>query len=135
MPPGTQTRYAEVRALVGGVTGIQGASRASTSAAEPLVRNVDLWAFGAHRARSMIDLPSETSRDMERLRTILGQIAYGEVTAFYLHLAEGVRGDDRSVNEFRRFLDLGVARRRRTSSTARPWAPRTGAPSPMPDAA
>lgn len=109
VPPGTQTRYAEVRALVGGVTGIQGASRASTAKSEPLVRNVDLWAFGAHRARSMIDLPSETSRDMERLRTVLGQIASGEVTAFYLHLSEGVRGDDRSTNEFRRFLDLGVA--------------------------
>ncbi len=26
--------------------------------AEPLVRNLDLWAFGAHRARAMIDLPS-----------------------------------------------------------------------------
>ena len=109
VPPGTQTRYAEVRALVGGVTGIQGASRASTATAEPLVRNVDLWAFGAHRARSMIDLPSETSRDMERLRTVLGQIASGEVTAFYLHLSEGARGDERSTTEFNRFMDLGVA--------------------------
>jgi 5-methylthioadenosine/S-adenosylhomocysteine deaminase len=109
VPPGTQTRYAEVRALVGGVTGIQGASRASTATAEPLVRNVDLWAFGAHRARSMIDLPSETSRDMERLRTVLGQITSGEVTAFYLHLSEGARGDERSTTEFNRFMDLGVA--------------------------
>src|SRR3954453_2969384 len=58
VPPKTQTRYAEVRALVGGVTGIQGASGASSASSEPLVRNLDQWAFGAHRARSMIDLPS-----------------------------------------------------------------------------
>ena len=30
-------------------------------ASEPLVRNVDQWAFGAHRARSMVDLPSGRS--------------------------------------------------------------------------
>jgi 5-methylthioadenosine/S-adenosylhomocysteine deaminase len=109
VPAGTQTRYAEVRALVGGVTGIQGASGASTAAAEPMVRNIDLWAFGAHRARAMIDLPSESSRDMPRLRTILDNIAAGTVTAFYLHLSEGARGDERSATEFQRFLDLEAA--------------------------
>lgn len=109
VPAGTQTRYAEVRSLVAGVTGIQGASRASTAAAEPLVRNLDLWAFGAHRARAMIDLPTETSRDMPRLRTVIEKIGAGEVTAFYLHLCEGVRGDQRSQSEFQRFLDLGAA--------------------------
>ena len=35
VPPKTQTRYAEVRALVGGVTGIQGASGASSASSEP----------------------------------------------------------------------------------------------------
>lgn len=109
VPAGAQTRYAEVRALVGGVTAIQGASRASTATREPLVRNVDLWAFGAHRARSMIDLPTGSSRDVPRLRRILADISAGEVTAFYLHLCEGVRGDRRSATEFRNFLDMGVA--------------------------
>ncbi len=109
VPPQTQTRYAEVRALVGGVTAIQGASAASTSAAEPLVRNVDLWVFGDHRARAMIDLPSGSGRDMPRLRKIIDDIAAGSVSAFYLHLCEGVRGDGRSAAEFRRFLDLGAA--------------------------
>ena len=33
----------------------------------------------------------------------------GEVTAFYLHLSEGARGDERSATEFQRFLDLGAA--------------------------
>jgi cytosine/adenosine deaminase-related metal-dependent hydrolase len=109
VPPKTQVRYAEVRALVGGVTGIQGASGASTATMEPLVRNVDLYAFGAHRARAMVDLPSATSRDMPRLTKIIADIAAGEVTAFYLHLAEGVRGDARSATEVQRFLDLGAA--------------------------
>lgn len=109
VPDRTQTRYAEVRALVGGVTGIQGASGASTATMEPLVRNLDLWAFGAHRARAMIDLPSASSRDLPRLCRILTDIAAGAVTAFYLHLCEGVRGDERSVNELARFLELEAA--------------------------
>lgn len=109
VPPRTQSRYAEVRALVGGVTGIQGASGASSAKAEPLVRNIDLWAFGDHRARSMIDLPSGSSRDLPRLEKILADIDAGSVTAFYLHLSEGARGDQRSAAEFQRFLDLGAA--------------------------
>ena len=95
VPPKTQTRYAEVRALVGGVTGIQGASGASSASSEPLVRNVDQWAFGAHRARSMIDLPSGSFG--------LPRFAGGHEAAsppatstrFYLHLSEGQRGDAR----------------------------------------
>jgi cytosine/adenosine deaminase-related metal-dependent hydrolase len=109
VPAGTQTRYAEVRALVGGVTAIQGASRASTAAVEPLVRNLDLWAFGAHRARAMIDLPTESSRDMPRLRAVLDKVRAGEVTAFYLHLCEGLPDDQRSRAEFERFLAVGAA--------------------------
>ena len=51
LPAHTQTRYAEVRALIAGVTGIQGASGASTSKVEPLVRNLDLWTLDQHKAR------------------------------------------------------------------------------------
>ncbi|MGB8381157.1 MAG: amidohydrolase family protein, partial [Dermatophilaceae bacterium] len=109
LPARTQSRYAEVRALVGGVTGIQGASGASTATMEPLVRNLDLWAFGAHRARAMVDLPSASSRELPRLKKILADIEAGDVTAFYLHLSEGVRGDERSATELRRFLDLKAA--------------------------
>lgn len=111
VPPGTELRYAEIRALVGGVTAIQGASGASRAAgSEPLVRNVDLWIFGQHGARAMIDLPSgASSRDFPRLKKILADIATGTVTAFYLHLCEGQRGDARSAAEFTRFLDDGAA--------------------------
>ena len=106
--PKTQTRYAEVRALVGGVTGIQGASGASTATSEPLVRNLDQWAFGAHRARSMIDLPSG-SFGLPSFTAVMARIAAGDVNAFYLHLCEGKRGDAVSAKEFQRFLDVGGA--------------------------
>jgi cytosine/adenosine deaminase-related metal-dependent hydrolase len=110
VPPRTQLRYAEVRALVGGVTAIQGAGAVRSPDTEPLVRNVDLWIFGRHRARSMIDLPSsETARDFPRLQKILADIAAGTVDAFYLHLCEGRRGDERSAAEYRRFLDFEAA--------------------------
>jgi len=109
LPPHTQTRYAEVRALIAGVTGIQGASGASTSKVEPLVRNLDLWTLGQHKARSMIDLPTESSRDFDRLQAILQAIKDDEVTAFYLHLCEGQRGNEALDNEFRRFIKLKVA--------------------------
>ena len=110
LPPQTQSRYAEVRALAGGTTAIQGSSAASTTTkAEPLVRNVDLWIFGDHKARAMIDLPSGSSRDLPRLKKIIAGIGAGDVNAFYLHLCEGMRGDERSANEFQAFLDAGAA--------------------------
>ncbi|GAA2156159.1 cytosine/adenosine deaminase-related metal-dependent hydrolase [Humibacillus xanthopallidus] len=108
VPPKTQTRYAEVRALVGGVTGIQGASGASSASSEPLVRNIDQWAFGAHRARSMVDLPSGTF-GLPSFQAVMKRITAGDVNAFYLHLSEGRRGDEVSAKEFQRFLDLGGA--------------------------
>jgi 5-methylthioadenosine/S-adenosylhomocysteine deaminase len=106
LPAGTQLRYAEVRALAGGVTAIQGGSGRTRSAEEALVRNVDLRIFGEHKARSMIDLPSATSRDAERLRQILADIGDRKVTAFYLHLAEGRADDQRSQREFDRLLEF-----------------------------
>jgi 5-methylthioadenosine/S-adenosylhomocysteine deaminase len=111
VPAGTELRYAEIRALAGGVTAIQGAGGAARKAgSEPLVRNVDLWIFGQHKARAMIDLPSSTSgRDFPRLQNIIAEIGTGEITAFYLHLCEGQRGDDRSNKEFQRFLEMGAA--------------------------
>jgi 5-methylthioadenosine/S-adenosylhomocysteine deaminase len=89
------TRYAEARALIGGCTAIQGASGRYPDKHEALVRNVDLRLFGEDHARSVIDLGRATAEDRSRLRQ---QIDDGEVTAFYLHLAEGT--DDRSRAEF-----------------------------------
>lgn len=106
LAPQTQLRYAEVRALVGGVTAIQGASGKVRGREEPLVRNVDLQIFGAQVGRTMIDLPSESSRDMPRLKGVLEKIERGEVKALYVHLAEGRSDNERSVAELDKLIDL-----------------------------
>jgi cytosine/adenosine deaminase-related metal-dependent hydrolase len=106
LPPKTQLRYAEVRALVGGVTAVQGTGGLATSYQdEALVRNVDKWIFGGQVGRSMVDLPSG-SRGMPELESILKGIAAGDVKAFYIHLAEGRSDNERSRKEFDRLVDL-----------------------------
>ena len=100
LPAKTQLRYAEIRALVGGVTAIQGTGEAATSYQdEALVRNVDKWIFGGQLGRSMIDLPSG-ARGKPELDSILAGIKNGEVKAFYIHLAEGRSDNERSEGEF-----------------------------------
>jgi 5-methylthioadenosine/S-adenosylhomocysteine deaminase len=106
MPEGTQLRYAEIRALVGGVTAIQGVNDPQdTPMPQPLVRHIDRWIFGQHRARTMLDLPTTSSPDANTLKSYL---ADDNVDAFYLHLCEGKRGDGVSAQEFQRFLDFGA---------------------------
>jgi cytosine/adenosine deaminase-related metal-dependent hydrolase len=99
----TLTRYAEARALVGGVTAIQGASAMYPSKEEALVRNVDLPIFGRDRARSMVDLRSE--EDAENVRA---ELASGEISVFYIHLAEGL--DDSSRAELDKLEGFGLLR-------------------------
>jgi cytosine/adenosine deaminase-related metal-dependent hydrolase len=108
VPAHTQLRYAEIRALVGGVTAIQGASGRDSRAGEALVRNVDLRVFGRRRARAMIDLPGATGRAATQLAGILAAIKAGQVDAFYLHLAEGMPDDPRTAAEFDRMVALGA---------------------------
>jgi 5-methylthioadenosine/S-adenosylhomocysteine deaminase len=109
LPTGTQLRYAEIRSLVGGTTAIQGASLRTQGRTESLVRNVDGVIFGEHRARSMIDLPSgPASRGADDLARIVDAITANEVDAFYVHLAEGRRDNQRSIDEFTRLVELGA---------------------------
>jgi 5-methylthioadenosine/S-adenosylhomocysteine deaminase len=96
-------RYAEARSLVGGVTAIQGANRTYVKKEEALVRNVDLRLFGRHVARSIVDLDRTETADRQRIRA---QIDAGEVTALYVHLAEGV--DDLSRREFDDLVDANL---------------------------
>lgn len=108
LPPKTQLRYAEIRALVGGVTAIQGTGEAATSYQdEALVRNVDKWIFGGQVGRSMIDLPSGDF-GKPQLDSILAGITANEVKAFYIHLAEGRSDNDRSLKEFKKLTDLNA---------------------------
>ena len=108
LPAKTQLRYAEIRALVGGVTAIQGTGGLATSFQdEALVRNVDKWIFGAQVGRSLIDLPTPGSEfGMDSLRRILDGIESGEVRAFYVHLAEGRSDNELSRNEFGKLVAL-----------------------------
>jgi len=111
LPSGTQLRYAEIRALVGGVTAIQGASLRTQGSRESMVRNVDGLVFGEHRARAAIDLPSSLSpstRGGPEMKKILDAIELGDVTAYYLHLAEGKRDNERSQKEFDKLVSLGA---------------------------
>jgi len=107
LPAGTELRYAEIRALVSGTTAIQGASGRTGGAGESLVRNVDGTIFGEHHARTLIDLPADlTSRGGETLTSILDGIQAGDVDAFYVHLAEGQRSNQRSIDEFDRLVAM-----------------------------
>jgi len=91
----TLTRYSEIRALVGGVTAVQGASVNAQVLDEALVRNVDRRIFGQHRGRSIVDLDSV--RD-DALQTLHADLAANAIDAIFIHLAEGV--DDSSRAEF-----------------------------------
>ena len=70
------------------------------------MRNVDLRLFGQDRARSVIDLGRLDDAARTRLRE---QIDAGQVTALYVHLAEGV--DDRSRREFDELVEAGLLTR------------------------
>jgi 5-methylthioadenosine/S-adenosylhomocysteine deaminase len=108
LPPKTQLRYAEIRALVGGVTAIQGTGgQATTYQDEALVRNVDKWIFGGQVGRALIDLPDPDSEwGMDSLRSILAGIEGGEVKAFYAHLGEGRSDNELSRGEFGKLVEL-----------------------------
>ncbi len=106
IPKGTQLRYGEIRSLVGGVTAIQGANDSRTQPGpEPLVRNVDRWIFGQHKARTFVDLPFR-SGDIEDFKRYQ---ADPQIDAIYLHLCEGKPGNTSSDKEFKKFVDLGGA--------------------------
>ncbi|WP_410791112.1 amidohydrolase family protein [Kribbella sp. C-35] len=97
------TRYAEVRAAVGGVTAIQGASQDYPNKAEALVRNVDLLIFGTQVARSTVDFDRLDDDAIESIRK--GIFDTQTVKAHYVHLAEGQKTNQTSVNEFVRFTN------------------------------
>jgi 5-methylthioadenosine/S-adenosylhomocysteine deaminase len=70
-------------------------------AAEPLVRNVDRHIFDIHRARTVIDLPDRVDGfGWESFAAVLKAIEEDRVDAFYVHLAEGMREDEKSRAEF-----------------------------------
>jgi cytosine/adenosine deaminase-related metal-dependent hydrolase len=97
----SMTRYAEVRAVVGGVTAIQGASKDYPKKAEALVRNVDLVVFGEQVARSTVDFGRLGPDEVESIRKAIFDDR--TVKAHYVHLAEGQKTNEASVKEFTEF--------------------------------
>lgn len=89
-----------MRAAVGGVTAIQGASQDYPKRAEALIRNVDLLIFGTQVARGTVDF-DRLDDDVESIRK--GIFDTGTVKAHYVHLAEGQKTNETSVNEFLKF--------------------------------
>jgi cytosine/adenosine deaminase-related metal-dependent hydrolase len=102
------TRYAEVRALVGGVTAIQGASALYPDRTEALVRNVDLPIFGRHRAGSIIDFDGVKLAKRQQLQQRMDR---GELNALYIHVAEGLASNPRAWREFDDVAAAGFLRR------------------------
>jgi cytosine/adenosine deaminase-related metal-dependent hydrolase len=100
------TRYAEVRAVVGGVTAIQGASQDYPNKAEALVRNVDLLIFGEQIARSTVDFDRLRPGEFDSLDRAINVTKTAK--AHYVHLAEGQKTNEASVNEFVRFAESSL---------------------------
>ncbi|HEX2027449.1 MAG TPA: amidohydrolase family protein [Nitriliruptorales bacterium] len=99
----TLTRYAEARAMVGGVTALQGASGRYPDPHESLVRNVDRYILGQQPGRSMVDLDRARPEELARTRQ---RIDDGQIRALYVHLAEGT--DEASRREFEQLIEVGL---------------------------
>jgi len=105
LAPKTQLRYAEIRALVGGVTAIQGTGgQAASYQDEALVRNVDKWIFGGQVGRAMVDLPTQT----DAKKQLVSLLEDETVKAFYIHLAEGRSDNKRSTDELGKLAGLNA---------------------------
>jgi hypothetical protein len=108
-------KYAEVKAILGGETAFEGGEDEVTQYF--LIRNVDQTNFGRKRIESevrKIDDLKDEGFDHD-LSDLLDQMHKGEIDAWLVHLAEGVRdgqrrpGDpDSSRSEFYTLLDKGL---------------------------
>lgn len=97
-------KYAEVKALVGGVTSIQGTP--NLRATRILVRNIEHSNFGQDRIyqRGLAVSDKRWQRTVED--GLLRRMNEGEVDAWLVHLAEGI--DAKSEGEFQIVKDLGL---------------------------
>jgi 5-methylthioadenosine/S-adenosylhomocysteine deaminase len=88
-------KYAELKALVGGTTAIQGMARHKAySSVEYLVRNVEYTQVGAPPVRRMLDPPRTVAGWPDARRAALA------AGAWLFHLAEGLPSSPRAGQEF-----------------------------------
>ena len=91
----TAQRFAELRAIAGGNTALQGSSTSYTDTFETmLARNIELYNFGRDYIHTKV---SELESDYQGNHIKDGN-ASGELDAWFLHLAEGI--DESSRAEF-----------------------------------
>ena len=91
----TAQRFAELRAIAGGNTALQGSSTSYTDTFETmLARNIELYNFGKDYIHTKV---SELASDYQGNHIKDGN-ASGELDAWFLHLAEGI--DESSRAEF-----------------------------------
>lgn len=81
-------KYAEIKALLGGATAMQGAPP-STATDTILVRNVDNVNFGRDRVDNRVT--SIASLNGSALASVISRMRSGQLDAWLVHLAEGVR--------------------------------------------
>ena len=100
-----QMKYAEVQAVAGGVTAIQGSPGSGTSAWDSmLARNVELYNFGQDGISTCAVCGAEDN-DYTGSH-LISQNQSGSLNAWFVHLAEGV--DERSKDEFDALWDKGL---------------------------
>jgi 5-methylthioadenosine/S-adenosylhomocysteine deaminase len=89
-------KYAEVKAMLGGETAFQGGP-ADPRVDNILIRNVDDVNFGRDRIESRV--PSIDTLVGTELSDLLSRIQNGQVDAWIIHLAEGVRDGQRRTGD------------------------------------
>jgi 5-methylthioadenosine/S-adenosylhomocysteine deaminase len=89
-------KFARVKALVGGVTTVQGA-RPAAATDNILARNVESANFGRQRIDAFV--PSIDTLTGATLSGIVGRMQNGQLDAWLVHLAEGVRDGDRRTGD------------------------------------
>lgn len=89
-------KYAEVKAMLGGETAFQGGP-ADPRVDNILIRNVDDVNFGRDRIESRV--PSIDTLVGTELSGLLSRVQNGQVDAWIIHLAEGVRDGQRRAGD------------------------------------
>jgi 5-methylthioadenosine/S-adenosylhomocysteine deaminase len=85
-------KFAEIKALLGGTTAMQGAPVSAATDAM-LARNVDNTNFGRDRVENRV--PAISSLTGAALQGVVNRMKSGQLEAWIVHLAEGIRDGDR----------------------------------------
>jgi len=100
-----QMKYAEVQAVAGGVTAVQGSPSSGTDAWDSLLsRNVELYNFGQDGISTCAVCGAE-DEDYTGSH-LISQNQSGTLNAWFVHLSEGV--DQKSKDEFDSLYDKGL---------------------------